>query len=143
MSRMKILSGRRMTRHDDSATPAGGRRKRSDMVADRVRELIVDSDLEPGDRLPYGWLAQLESTVATRTMRDALKALATEGLVRSRTGPGGGASVAALSGDQAIRLVGNLFLFQQPSIADIYALRKLLEPELVAGLAGRLDEPAY
>lgn len=132
-----------MTGHDNGAIPTGGRRKRSDMVADRVRELIVDSDLKPGDRLPYDWLARLESTVAKGTMREALKALETEGLVRSRTGPGGGAFVSALSGDQAIRLVGNLFLFQQPSIADIYALRKLLEPELVAGLAGRLDEPAY
>jgi DNA-binding FadR family transcriptional regulator len=76
-------------------------------------------------------------------MREAMKALETEGLITRRTGPGGGAFVSALSGDQAIRLVSNLFLFQQPTIADIYALRKLLEPELAAGLAGRLDEAAY
>lgn len=134
---------RQMTRHDGGKTLVGVRRKRSDMVADQVRDLILDRDLKPGDRLPLDWLAQLESTVAKGTMREALKALETEGLVKSRTGPGGGTFVSALSGDQAMRLVGNLFLFRQPSIADIYALRKLLEPELAAGLAGRLEEPAY
>jgi DNA-binding FadR family transcriptional regulator len=113
------------------------------MVADEVRDLIVSRDLKPGDRLPSDWLEHLESTVAKGTMREAMKALETDGLISRRTGPGGGAFVSALSGDQAIRLVGNLFLFQQPSIADIYLLRKLLEPELAAGLAGKLDESAY
>ena len=140
---MKIVNERQMTWHDGGGTPAGGRRKRSDMVADQLRDLIVDHDLKPGDRLPYDWLSQLESTVAKGTMREALKSLETEGLVKSRTGPGGGTFVSALSSDQAMRLVGNLFLFRQPSIADIYALRKLLEPELVAGLAGKLDGAAY
>ncbi|OQM74282.1 transcriptional regulator [Pseudaminobacter manganicus] len=130
-------------RLDGGLASVGGRRKRSDMIADQMRDLIISRDLKPGDRLPSDWLGKLESTVAKGTMREAMKALETEGLIRRRTGPGGGAFVSALSGDQAIRLVSNLFLFRQPSIADIYALRKLLEPELAAGLAGKLDEPAY
>lgn len=138
------MSESHMMWQDGAAGDSGnGRRKRSDMVADEVRDLIISRDLKPGDRLPSDWLEHLEGTVAKGTMREAMKALETEGLINRRTGPGGGAFVSALSGDQAIRLVSNLFLFQQPSIADIYALRKLLEPELAAGLAGKLDEQAY
>lgn len=132
-----------MLRDGGTPAPGNGRRKRSDMIADQVRDVIVARDLKPGDRLPADWLDGLKGMVAKGTMREAMKALETEGLISRRTGPGGGAFVSALSGDQAIRLVSNLFLFQQPTIADIYALRKLLEPELAAGLAGKLDEAAY
>lgn len=117
--------------------------KRSDRIAARIRDLIVARGLKPGDRIPQDWLAEQELKASKGTVREAMKALETQGLIKSRTGPGGGAFVTALSGEQAMGLLGNLFLFNQPTISDIYTLRKLLEPALVAGLAGRLDESAY
>jgi len=116
------------------------RRKRSDMIAARIRDLISLRGLSPGDRIPQEWLAEEEMKASKGTVREAMKALETQGLIKTRTGPGGGAFVTALSGEQAMDLLSNLFLFNQPGIADIYALRKLLEPELAASLAGRLDE---
>jgi DNA-binding FadR family transcriptional regulator len=119
------------------------RRKRSDVIAGHIRDLISRHGLKPGDRIPQDWLADEAMKASKGTVREAMKALETQGLIKTRTGPGGGAFVTALSGEQAMGLLSNLFLFNQPTIADIYALRKLLEPELVAGLAGRLDESAY
>jgi GntR family transcriptional repressor for pyruvate dehydrogenase complex len=118
------------------------RQKRSDRLAARIRMLIVEAGLKPGDRIPQQWLTEEERRAARGTVREAIKALETQGLVKTRTGPGGGVFVAALSGEQAIGLVGNLFLFNPPSLQDIHALRAILEPELAADLAGRLDEPA-
>lgn len=116
------------------------RLKRSDALAARIRDLISLRGLSPGDRIPQEWLADEEMKASKGTVREAMKALETQGLIKTRTGPGGGAFVTALSGEQAMDLLSNLFLFNQPGIADIYALRKLLEPELAASLAGRLDE---
>lgn len=119
------------------------RQKRSDIIAAHIRDLIALHDLSPGDRIPQIWLEAEEMKASRGTVREAMKALETQGLIKTRTGPGGGAFVTALSGDQAMGLLNNLFLFNPPSISDIYALRKLLEPELAAGLAGRLDEDDY
>jgi DNA-binding FadR family transcriptional regulator len=118
------------------------RQKRSDALAARIRDLISQQGLSPGDRIPQDWLADEAMRASKGTVREAMKALETQGLIKTRTGPGGGAFVTALSGDQAISLLSNLFLFNQPGIAEIYALRKLLEPELAASLAGRLDDEA-
>lgn len=117
------------------------RRKRSDALAARIRDLIVQHGLAPGDRIPQAWLADAEMKAARGTLREAMKALETQGLVISRTGPGGGAFVAAPSGEQAIDFLSSLFLFNRPRLDEIRALRRLLEPELAASLAGRLGPP--
>ena len=136
------MAGGRKLKADDLVI-VSPRLKRSDSIAARIRDLIVARGLNPGDRIPQDWLSEEELRASKGTVREAMKALETQGLIKSRTGPGGGAFVTALSGEQAMALLGNLFLFNQPSIADIYAMRKLLEPELVVGLAGRLDDAAH
>lgn len=116
------------------------KRKRSDVLAARIRDLISLHRLSPGDRIPQAWLAEEEMKASKGTLREAMKALETQGLIKTRTGPGGGVFVAALSGEQAMDLLNNLFLFNQPGIADIFALRRLVEPELVADLAGNVGQ---
>lgn len=116
------------------------KRKRSDLLAARIRDLISLHGLSPGDRIPQAWLAEEEMKASKGTLREAMKALETQGLIKTRTGPGGGVFVAALSGEQAMDLLNNLFLFNQPGIADIFALRRLVEPELVADLAGNVEQ---
>ncbi len=92
----------------------------------------------PGDRVPQEWLIPDTLKASRGTLREAMKILEFQGLITSKTGPGGGAFVSAMAPADAIQLLDNLFLFEPPSIADIYAMRKLLEPELAAGLAGKL-----
>lgn len=125
-----------------SAAPAR-RRKRPDIIADQIREMIVENDLKPGERVPSEWIMPRNLGVSRGTLREALKILEFQGLTSSKTGPGGGVFVSAVGPDVAIRLLDNLFLFQQPSIADIYALRKELEPEMAACVAGKLSPDAF
>lgn len=119
------------------------RRKRPDVIADRIRELIVGQGLGPGDRIPQEWLLPETHEASRGTLREALKILEFQGLTLSKTGPGGGVFVSRVGADQAIRLLDNLFLFQPPSIADIYSIRKVLEPQLAESLAGKLSAEAF
>lgn len=115
--------------------PLPRRRKRPDIAADTIRERIMAAGLSPGDRIPAEWLDPDALKISRGTLREALKVLEFQGLISSKTGPGGGMFVTAIAPDNALRMLDNLFLFEPPSIADIYNMRKLIEPELAASAA--------
>lgn len=121
---------------EERKTPAP---RRSDRLAARIRELITARGLKPGDRFPQAWLAEQEMRASKGTLREAMKSLETQGLIRTRSGPGGGTFVTALSGSQAIGLLRNLFLFEPPGLPEVFQLRRQLEPEIAGELAGRLE----
>ena len=136
------------TANRTSAFPAAlkpaRRRKRPDIVADAIRDRIMEAGLMPGDRVPADWISPDSLKVSRGTLREGLKVLEFQGLIASKTGPGGGVFVAAIAPENAIRMLDNLFLFEPPSIADIYAIRKLVEPELAgAAAAGGLTAEAF
>ncbi|MDX1421814.1 MAG: FCD domain-containing protein [Kiloniellales bacterium] len=117
--------------------------KRPQEICERLKDWIVDHKLKPGDRLPQERELMGLFKASKSTVREALGALQTQGLIRTRTGPGGGAYIEPMDGRRAMELLGNYFFFAQPSIGDIYALRKLLEPEMAGSLAGRLSEADF
>jgi GntR family transcriptional repressor for pyruvate dehydrogenase complex len=119
------------------------RLKRPDDIAERIKDLMVEHSLKPGDRLPSERQLMQQFHASKSTVREALKALDTQGLIRSRSGPGGGVFVAELSGSRAMELLGNYFFFRQPSIGDIYTVRVELEPELAASVVGHLTEEDF
>jgi GntR family transcriptional repressor for pyruvate dehydrogenase complex len=119
------------------------RLKRPDDICERIKDLIVEKRLMPGDRLPSERELIDLFHASKSTIREALKALETQGLIRSRTGPGGGTFVAALGGSHAMELLSNYFFFRQPSIADIYVVRIELEPELAVSVVDHLVEADF
>jgi DNA-binding FadR family transcriptional regulator len=126
-----------------SAQTIARRARRPDAVAAQIRERIVEQGLSPGDRLPHEWIEPETWHVSRGTLREALKILESRGLTVSKSGPGGGVFVSSVEPEYAISLLDNLFLHEQPSIADIYAIRKELEPQLAASLAGNLSEQTF
>ncbi|TDH35962.1 FadR family transcriptional regulator [Pseudohoeflea suaedae] len=119
------------------------KQKRPDQAADRLRERILEGGLKPGDRVPPEWIDPRELGVSRGSAREALKILEFQGMIASRTGPGGGVFVSSVRSEDAIRTIENLFLFGDPTISDIYAIRKVLEPELAASVAGQLSEDDF
>lgn len=119
--------------------PARGR-NRPQAVAETIKEWIIARGLAPGDRLPQEHQLIAELRVSKGTVREALKVLETQGLIRTRTGPGGGAFITEVGEDLATALLGNHFFFKDISIADIYELRIVLEPQLVHDLAARITD---
>ncbi|GMG85598.1 FadR/GntR family transcriptional regulator [Paralimibaculum aggregatum] len=101
---------------------------------------MVERDLKPGDRLPAEADLIVQFGAAKSTVREAMRLLEAQGLVRSRTGPGGGHFVHEVSELRAQSLLANYFYFRPPSISDIYQIRRVLEPELAASLAGKVSE---
>ncbi len=100
----------------------------------------MDHRLAPGDRLPQEPQLIADLGASKGTVREALRVLETQGLIRTRTGPGGGAFITELDADHAGALLANHFFFKEISIAHIYELRIALEPQLVFDLAGEITD---
>ena len=109
-------------------------------VAEAIKDWVVEQGLQGGDRLP-GEAELIERfNMSKGTIREAMRILEAQGLIKTRTGPGGGSFVHEVSRQRAKALLGNYFYFKDLTIGDIYQLRLTLEPELAASLAGKLPE---
>ena len=60
--------------------------KRADLVAEEIKRLITEKDLKPGDRLPREAELQQLYAVSKSTIREALKSLEVQGLIKVTTG---------------------------------------------------------
>jgi len=86
----------------------------SDRTAARLRRLIVERALQPGDRLPAERPLAAQLGVSRTILREAIQQLASQGLLATRGG--GGSYVQAASASQ--RLVEPLLPFQPQLRAD-------------------------
>ena len=123
-----------------ASTPSKDKRSRPVKVAEAIKDWVVEQHLQAGDRLPSEPEMIERFGMAKSTIREAMRILEAQGLVKTRTGPGGGSFVHEVSEERARALLGNYFYFKDLTIADIYQLRRALEPELAASLAGTLSE---
>ena len=109
-------------------------------VAEAIKDWVVEQGLVAGDRLPGEAELIDRFGMAKGTIREAMRVLEAQGLIKTRTGPGGGSFVHEVSRQRAKALLGNYFYFKDLTIDDIYQLRLILEPELASSLAGRLSD---
>jgi len=110
----------------------------SHVVAERIRNFVASEGLKPGDRLGREEDLAREFGVSRPTLREALRLLASEHLVRASKGPGGGIFVAATP-EQGIGLsvsaaVATMLNAQSIGLDELLETRMLLEVPL-AGLA--------
>ena len=113
---------------------------RAQLTADTIKDWIVELGLKPGDRLPQEPELIEKLKVSKGTLRESLKILETQDLIRMKTCPGGGAFISEMRVNVATSLLSSHFFFKELSIADIYELRIILEPQLVKGLATHIDQ---
>ena len=109
-------------------------------VAEAIKDWVVEQGLQSGDRLPGEAELIARFSMSKGTIREAMRILEAQGLIKTRTGPGGGSFVHEVSRQRAKALLGNYFYFKNLTIGDIYQLRLTLEPELAGSLAGKLPE---
>jgi GntR family transcriptional regulator, transcriptional repressor for pyruvate dehydrogenase complex len=119
------------------------KRNRPLAIAEVLKDWIAERRLTPGDRLPQERDLIGLFGVSKGTIREALKALDAQGIIKTRTGPGGGAFIAPVDESSALELLGNYFFFKGLTIGDIYQLRVGLEPEATASVVGRLSEADF
>ena len=66
-----------------------------------------------------------------------------QGLVTVTTGPSGGATIGEVPLERAFQLLHNYLFFRELDVGQIYAVRRLLEPELAAGAVPHLTEEHF
>lgn len=116
------------------------RRTRPQRVADEIKDWVVERGLQRGDRLPGEAELIDRFGMSKGTIREAMRLLQAQGLIETKTGPGGGSFVGEVTRERATALLANYFYFRDVTIDDIYQVRIALEPELAASLAGRLSD---
>ncbi|GGL66517.1 FadR/GntR family transcriptional regulator [Wenxinia marina] len=123
----------------NDATPSRPpRRSRPVKVAEAIKDWVVSKGLKTGDRLPGEADLMARFGMAKSTIREAMRILEAQGLIETRTGPGGGSFVGRVSTGRARALLANYFYFRGLTIGDIYQMRRALEPVMAEDLAGRL-----
>lgn len=119
------------------------RRKRTDEIVDAIKESIISDNLLPGDRLPQEKDLITRYAAGKGTVREALKSLEVQGLIRTKTGPGGGAFIESMTETRAMSLLSNYLFTRQLSISNIYALRKALEPLVAVSAINNIDAKGF
>jgi DNA-binding FadR family transcriptional regulator len=99
-------------------------RKAYEQVADQLRELIMTGELTPGERLPNEALLARDFGVSRATIREALRVLAAQNLLRTAKGAGGGSYVTVPS-------VRNISDFLRSNIDLLTGNRDLTLEELI------------
>lgn len=99
----------------------------------QIRELIASDVLQPGDQLPGERDLAVRLDVSRTSVRSALQALVTEGLLVSRHGSGFRVSTAIgrSLADPLLNLIGS----SEDAISDYLRFRMLIEGESVAEVA--------
>jgi DNA-binding FadR family transcriptional regulator len=106
-------------------------RRAYEQVADQLRELIVSGTLAPGERLPIESALAREFGVSRATVREALRVLAAQGLVRTAKGPAGGSFVTLPTVDHISSFVeANVALLTETrhvTLEELLEARELVE----------------
>lgn len=111
--------------------------KLSHLVAERLRARIASGELRGGDKLPPEAELLRQFDVSRPIMREALRMLEAEGLIRLGRGARAGAQVLTPSIVAAAKYGGLYLASRGTSLGEIHQVRTLLEPPLAALLARR------
>jgi DNA-binding FadR family transcriptional regulator len=106
-------------------------RKAYEQVSDQLRELILSGSITPGQRLPNEAALSVQFGVSRATVREALRVLATQNLIRTTKGATGGSFVILPTADHISDfLSSNISLLSQTetvTLDEFLELRELLE----------------
>lgn len=119
-------------------------RKAYEQVYDQLRELIMRGELQRGQRLPGEAALAGEFGVSRGTVREALRLLAAQNLIRTAKGAGGGSFVTLPTADHVSEVLqANIRLLSESrevSAEDMLEARELLEAFAARMAASRRGE---
>lgn len=96
-------------------------------VVEQVEEYITRGQLKPGDRLPSERALMAQLGVSRATVREALRVLESNGLVRSRPGDPGGPEVVPMSPAALHKSMTRLVRTDQIGLGELVQFRMLLD----------------
>jgi len=114
-------------------------RRTAEIVADELRQQIINGKLADGDLLPGQKQLVEHFNVSLVSVREALRILETEGLVSVRRGNRGGAVVHAPAKSSAAYMLGLVLQSDSVPVTDLRTALRELEPSCAALAALRPD----
>lgn len=112
----------------------------SELVAERLRSLILAGTIAEGQNLPPEKELVLQLGVSRATLREALRMVESEGLITTKTGPKGGATVQRPGGANLTRSLALLLQLEETPFHVLLEARRLLQP-ICADLASQRITP--
>lgn len=109
-------------------------------VARQLREAILSGQYKPGERLPIERELSERFAISRSAVRQALLILDQQGLVRVRSGVGGGPFVAHETLPAAIAAFENMLAVDPASVAEFARAKLVLEPAVNAMAAESISE---
>ncbi|MEK8035520.1 MAG: GntR family transcriptional regulator [candidate division NC10 bacterium] len=107
-------------------------------IVRQVKQLIAEGKLKSGDRLPPERDLAEKFVVSRTSVREALRALESRGLIEIRAGDG--AFVRDISVETLIEPLALVILPHREAVGELFEARRLLEPA-IATLAARRATP--
>ncbi|MGI4877830.1 MAG: FadR/GntR family transcriptional regulator [Janthinobacterium lividum] len=104
-------------------------------VASEIREEIASAKLKPDEFLPPEHMLMLRFAVSRPTLREALRILQSEGLVKIIRGSRGGAMILAPDPRRIAAYAGVLLQMRNTTIIEVFEARILVEPDALARVA--------
>lgn len=109
----------------------------AEVVASRIRRQIIRGELNEGDVLPHEAVLMAKFEIARPTLREALRVLEAEGLIRARRGAP--ARVQVPSEDAAAHSAGLVLQYRGVTLADVLEARLVVELPAARAVAQRRD----
>ncbi len=116
--------------------------KAAELVAKQIRNAIIRGKLTDGDTLPAESQLITEFDVSRPTIREAIRVLESEGLVKVARGARGGAEISSPNYAMIERAAGITLQAQGVTMGDLYEMRTLIEPPAARFVAERNSEKA-
>lgn len=109
------------------------------LLAQRIVSDITERKLEPGQMLASEKEMLAEYEVGRGTLRESLRFLEMQGVLRIKPGPGGGPVVTAPSYRNLASTIALLLQLSDAPFRDIVEVRLVLEPAMAGQAARRID----
>ncbi|HET7787965.1 MAG TPA: FadR/GntR family transcriptional regulator [Myxococcales bacterium] len=109
-----------------------------EQVLRQIQQQIASGRLKPGDKLPPERVLAQRFQVSRSSIRDAIQALQTLRLVRSRQG--GATAVCEISADSLVSPLSQALKENQGLVAELMEARKMIEPVLAARAAANATD---
>jgi DNA-binding FadR family transcriptional regulator len=105
------------------------------VVAGRIRRSIIEGKIQPDQALPNETELTAIYDVSRPVVREALRILESEALIKVKRGAGGGARVRSPDVGVAARYTALILQWEGTTLADLFEARAILEPAAVRRLA--------
>jgi GntR family transcriptional repressor for pyruvate dehydrogenase complex len=102
-----------------------------------IKQLIVSGEIEPEEKLPRESELAMRLGISRGSLREAIRALTTLGILQARQGDG--TYVTSLEPDLLFRSTGFVLeLLQERTLPELLTVRRMLEPGAAALAAARI-----